>query len=78
MTIADVDLIAKERDRLLHRSVRVIGITMTVVSFLGLAIPGIVDETRLAQLKTRVGEAFLEVHHHHGRTLPESDGNGAK
>lgn len=47
VTIAGVDLIAKERDRLLHRAVRMIGITMTVVSFLGLAIPGLVDETSL-------------------------------
>lgn len=47
MTIAGVELIAKERDRLLHRAVRLIGITMTVVSFLGLAIPGIVDGTSL-------------------------------
>lgn len=47
MTIAGVELIARERDRLLHRSVRLIGITMTVVSFLGLVIPGVVDETSL-------------------------------
>lgn len=47
MTIAGVELIARERDRLLHRSVRLIGITMTAVSFLGLVIPGVVDETSL-------------------------------
>ncbi|HMM82106.1 MAG TPA: histidine kinase [Terrimesophilobacter sp.] len=47
MTIAGVELIARERDRLLHRSVRLIGTTMTVVSFLGLAIPGVVDGTSL-------------------------------
>jgi signal transduction histidine kinase len=42
-----VELIAKERDRLLHRAARVVGITMTAVSFLGLAIPGLVDGTSL-------------------------------
>ncbi len=47
MTIAGVDLIAKERDRLLHRATRIMGITMTVVSFLGLVIPGVVDSTSL-------------------------------
>jgi len=47
VTITTVELITKERDRLLHRSVRMIGITMTVVSFLSLVIPGLVDETSL-------------------------------
>jgi signal transduction histidine kinase len=42
-----VELIAKERDSLLHRAARVVGITMTVVSFVGLAIPGLVDGTSL-------------------------------
>ncbi len=47
MTIAGVELITKERDRLLHRAVRMIGITLTVVTYLGLIIPGLVDETSL-------------------------------
>ncbi|MEO7348453.1 MAG: ATP-binding protein [Terrimesophilobacter sp.] len=40
-----VELISKERDRLLHRATRFMGITMTIVTFLGLSIPGIVDPT---------------------------------
>lgn len=47
MTIAYVELISKERDRLLHRATRLIGFTTTIVAFLGLAIPGLVDETSL-------------------------------
>lgn len=47
MTIVSVELILKERDRLLHRAVRIMGITMTIVAFLGLSIPGVVDETSL-------------------------------
>ena len=42
-----MELISKERDRLLHRATRLIGLTMTVVTFLGLATPGLVDETSL-------------------------------
>lgn len=42
-----MELIAKERDRLLHRAARVAGITLVVVSFLGLSIPGVVDTTSL-------------------------------
>lgn len=47
MTIAIVDLISKERDRLLHRATRLVGLTMAVVTFLGLSIPGLVDQTSL-------------------------------
>jgi signal transduction histidine kinase len=42
-----VELIAKERDRLLHRAARFIGISLAVVAFLGLSIPGVVDLTSL-------------------------------
>ncbi|MEO6942477.1 MAG: ATP-binding protein [Terrimesophilobacter sp.] len=42
-----MELISKERDRLLHRATRLIGLTMAVITFLGLAIPGLVDETSL-------------------------------
>lgn len=42
-----MELIAKERDRLLHRAARLVGITLAVVSFLGLSIPGVVDVTSL-------------------------------
>jgi signal transduction histidine kinase len=38
-----MDLIAKERDRLLQRTARVYGLSFTVVSILCLAIPGAVD-----------------------------------
>ncbi|CAN5137506.1 sensor histidine kinase [soil metagenome] len=38
-----MDLIAKERDRLLQRTARVYGLSFTVVSLLCLAIPGAVD-----------------------------------
>lgn len=47
VTIAGVELIAKERDRLLHRAARAIGISLVVVAFLGLSIPGVVDLTSL-------------------------------
>lgn len=47
MTISSVELIAKERDRLLHRATRVVGIVTTIVAFLGLSIPGVVDLTSL-------------------------------
>lgn len=42
-----MELIAKERDRLLHRAARVAGITLVVVSVLGLSVPGVVDTTSL-------------------------------
>lgn len=42
-----MELIAKERDRLLHRAARFMGITLTVLSFIGLSIPGVVDVTSL-------------------------------
>lgn len=45
--MVNVELISKERDRLLHRATRLMGITMTIVTFLGLSIPGVVDETSL-------------------------------
>src|SRR4051812_20865455 len=38
-----MDLIAKERDRLLQRTARVYGLSFTVVSLICLAIPGAVD-----------------------------------
>lgn len=38
-----MDLIAKERDRLLQRTARVYGLSFTIVSILCLAIPGAVD-----------------------------------
>lgn len=42
--MVDVKLLNKERDRLLHRATRLIGLIMVGVTFLGLSIPGIVDE----------------------------------
>ena len=39
----EMDLIAKERDRLLQRTARVYGLSFTVVSLVCLAIPGAVD-----------------------------------
>lgn len=42
-----MDLIAKERERLLYRTTRLIGIVLTLSSFLVLGIPGIVDTTSL-------------------------------
>lgn len=42
-----MDLIAKERERLLYRTTRLIGIVLTLSSFLVLGIPGIVDSTSL-------------------------------
>ncbi len=47
VTIVHVELISKERDRLLHRATRFMGVTMTIVAFLGFLIPGLVDETSL-------------------------------
>lgn len=38
-----MDLIAKERDRLLQRTARIYGLSFTVVSFLCLSIPGAVE-----------------------------------
>ena len=43
-----MDLIAKERDRLLHRTARVFGLSFTVVSLICLCLPGSVDFTTLA------------------------------
>ena len=45
--MASVDLIAKERDRLLHRATRLVGISTTVVTFLALSMPGVTDGTNL-------------------------------
>lgn len=45
--MVNVELISKERDRLLYRATRMMGITMTVVAFLGLGIPGVVDDMSL-------------------------------
>ena len=41
-TIASVELIAKERDRLLLRSARAIGLASTILTILCLAVPGVV------------------------------------
>ena len=43
-----MDLIAKERDRLLHRTARVFGLSFTIVSLICLSLPGSVDFTTLA------------------------------
>ncbi|MBG6054632.1 signal transduction histidine kinase [Salinibacterium sp. CAN_S4] len=43
-----MDLIAKERDRLLHRTARVFGLSFTIVSVICLSLPGSVDLTTLA------------------------------
>lgn len=45
--MVNVARINKERDRLLHRATRLMGLIMTGVAFLGLSIPGLVDETSL-------------------------------
>ncbi len=47
MTIAYVELISKERDRLLHRAARLAGFATAIVTFLGITIPGLVDLTSL-------------------------------
>ena len=41
--MAPMDLIAKERDRLLQRTARIYGLSFTIVSLVCLAIPGAVD-----------------------------------
>jgi signal transduction histidine kinase len=41
VTIASVELIAKERDRLLQRSARVIGIGSTIIALVCFAVPGV-------------------------------------
>ncbi len=45
--MATVDLIAKERDRLLHRATRLVGISTTIVTLLALSMPGTLDGTNL-------------------------------
>lgn len=47
VSMALVELIAKERDRLLHRATRLVGLSTTLVTFLALSIPGTVDGTNL-------------------------------
>lgn len=47
MTITHVELIAKERDRLLQRSARMIGLGSTLVAMVCFAIPGVVVWTTL-------------------------------
>ncbi len=47
MTIAYVDLIAKERDRLLQRTARAIGLGSTAVALLCLVVPDVVGPTTL-------------------------------
>jgi signal transduction histidine kinase len=41
VTIASVELIAKERDRLLQRSARIIGIGSTIIALVCFAVPGV-------------------------------------
>ena len=45
--MATVDLIAKERDRLLHRATRLVGISTTIIALLALSMPGTLDGTNL-------------------------------
>ena len=47
MTITSVELIAKERDRLLQRSARVIGLGSSAVALLCFSIPGVLEGTTL-------------------------------
>ena len=47
MTIAYVELIAKERDRLLQRTARAIGLGSTVVALVCLVVPGVIGSTTL-------------------------------
>ncbi|MBB5633946.1 signal transduction histidine kinase [Cryobacterium mesophilum] len=42
-----MELISKERDRLLHRAARLAGFATAIVTFLGITIPGLVDLTSL-------------------------------
>ncbi len=43
MTMASVELIAKERDRLLQRSARAVGLGSTLVALVCFSVPGVVD-----------------------------------
>jgi signal transduction histidine kinase len=57
-----MDLIAKERDRLLQRIARLYGLSFTVVSLLCLSIPGAVDlRTFLLCLPLYFGLAFVQL-----------------
>jgi signal transduction histidine kinase len=47
VTITSVELIAKERDRLLQRSARLIGLSATVVALVSFAVPGVLGFTSL-------------------------------
>ena len=47
MTIAYVELIAKERDRLLQRTARAIGLGSTAVALVCLVVPGVIGPTTL-------------------------------
>ncbi|MET4781727.1 ATP-binding protein [Glaciihabitans sp. UYNi722] len=59
MTITSVELIAKERDRLLQRSTRVIGLGSTVIALACFSVPGVLDGTTyLATLPLFVVLAF--------------------
>lgn len=49
-TIANVELIAKERDRLLLRSARAIGLASTILALLCLSVPGVVIGLTLASI----------------------------
>ncbi|MCY7412632.1 MAG: histidine kinase, partial [Salinibacterium sp.] len=59
---AAMDLIAKERDRLLQRVARLYGLSFTAVSLLCLSIPGAVDSTTFVVcLPLYAALAFLQV-----------------
>lgn len=47
MTIADVEIIAKERDRLLQRSARMIGLGSALVALVCVSVPGVLAWTTL-------------------------------
>ncbi|MCU1525684.1 MAG: histidine kinase [Microbacteriaceae bacterium] len=59
MTITNVELIAKERDRLLQRSTRAIGLGSTVIALVCFSVPGVLNwTTYLAVLPLFVVLAF--------------------
>lgn len=61
MTITNVELIAKERDRLLQRSTRAIGLGSTAIAFACFTVPGVVSwTTYLAVLPLFVVLAFCQ------------------
>ncbi|MCU1556539.1 MAG: histidine kinase [Microbacteriaceae bacterium] len=59
MTITNVELIAKERDRLLQRSTRAIGLGSTIIALACFSVPGVLNSTTyLAALPLFVVLAF--------------------